>query len=115
MNGIGNIQDRLKYIYESAQSRMKFHPEITEKYKKIIQEYPFYESEGEALKAASNMVNPATPVLIMVNLERDEEFFYFGNHYIVTDDNKIKQAAEYIGMFDLPIGAIDGHIVPWAI
>lgn len=100
-------QDELKYVYESAKSRMEAHPDIAAKYTKIIQEYPFYESEEEALKAASNMMyNAAHSVQIWAKIERDEEYFFIGNYFIVADDVMIKLSAEYIGMAQLRIGVI---------
>ena len=38
-------QVHLQYMYDSAQARMKAHPDIAEKYQKIIQDYPHFDSK----------------------------------------------------------------------
>jgi hypothetical protein len=45
-------QENLQYLYESAIKRMEAHPEYAAKRIKIIQDYPYYESEKDALEAA---------------------------------------------------------------
>lgn len=41
-------QVHLQYMYDSAQARMKAHPDIAEKYQKIIQDYPHFDSKEKA-------------------------------------------------------------------
>lgn len=92
-------QDELKCVYESAEMRMKEHPDFAEKYKKIIQNISFYKTEKEAINAAYKMKNNGCFCCqIWAKVDRDEEYFFIKDYYIVTDKNSIKQAAEYIGM-----------------
>ena len=92
-------QGELKYVYESAQARMEYNPEIAAKYKKIIAEHPFYESEEEAMKVALDKRNSGRwGCQVWVKIGVDEEYYYIQSYYVVSDDNRVKQAAEYIGM-----------------
>lgn len=92
-------QGELKYVYESAQARMEYNPEIAAKYKKIIEEHPFYESEEEAMKVAIDKRNSGRwGCQVWVKIGVDEEYYYIQSYYVVSDDNRVKQAAEYIGM-----------------
>lgn len=92
-------QGELKYVYESAQARMEYNPEIAAKYKKIIEEHPFYESEEEAMKVALDKKNSGRwGCQVWAKIGVDEEYYYIQSYYVVSDDNRVKQAAEYIGM-----------------
>ena len=92
-------QGELKYVYESAQARMAYNPEIAAKYKKIIEEHPFYESEEEAMKVALDKRNSGRwGCQVWAKIGVDEEYYYIQSYYVVSDDNRVKQAAEYIGM-----------------
>lgn len=92
-------QDELAYIHQNAQSRMKYNPDIAEKYKRIVDKYPFYTSEKEALQAAHDINNREhRGCQIWAKIGKDDEYYYIRDYFIATDDNVIKQAAEYIGM-----------------
>ena len=94
-----NNQEILMYAYESAQARMKIHHEFTAKCTKTIQEFPHFESEREALINAIEMKEKGCfDCQIWAKIDKDEEYYYIQDYYIVTDDNIVKQAAEYIGM-----------------
>lgn len=92
-------QGTLDYIYESAKGRMSFHPDLKEKYTSMIDEYRHFKTEREALVAALQMwkSNPMN-CQIWAKIEKDEEFYRIADWWIVTNDWKVKQAAEYIGM-----------------
>ncbi|MBQ6940046.1 MAG: hypothetical protein IJN51_01930 [Alistipes sp.] len=92
-------QGELKYVYESAQARMEYNPEIAAKYKKIIEEHPFYKSEKDALKAVADISNKERQgCQIWAKIGVDEEYFYIQDYFIVSADNRINIAAEYVGM-----------------
>lgn len=92
-------QGELKYVYESAQARMEYNPEIAAKYKKLIEEHPFYKSEKEALKAVAGINNKGwRGCQIWAKIGVDEEYFYIQDYFIVSADNRINIAAEYVGM-----------------
>lgn len=99
MNRFIMSQDELKYVYESAKGWMEYHPDIAAKYQNIIREYPHFESEKDALEAAVKIEkeHPYT-CQIWAKLEKNEEYYGIQNWWIVTDDWKVLQAAEYIGM-----------------
>ena len=92
-------QDELAYIHQNAQARMRYNPDIAAKYKKIIDEYPFYQSEKEALQSTIDIINKEySNYQIWAKIGKDDEYYYIQDYYIATDDNIIKQTAEYIGM-----------------
>ena len=92
-------QDELKRLYENAKERMDAHPELADNYEKIIQEYPFFESEKDALQSALKMMNDKfSDCQIWAKVEKDDDIFRIRNWWIVTDDWKIKQAADYLAM-----------------
>lgn len=92
-------QDELAYIYQNAQARIGYNPDIADEYKKKIDEYPFYESEDAALDAAQSINDREhRGCQIWAKIGKDDEYYYIQNYFIATDDNIIKQAAEYIGM-----------------
>ena len=96
---LNNNQETLMYAYESSQASMKIHHEFTAKCTKTIQEFPHFESEREALINAIVMKKRGCfDCQIWAKINKDEEYYYIQNYYIVTDDNIVKQAAEYIGM-----------------
>ncbi|MDO4813434.1 MAG: hypothetical protein Q3995_07965 [Eubacteriales bacterium] len=78
---------------------MDQNPEVAKKHKKTIQNFPHFTSESEAIKAADKM-NESSSLFCQVwaKVDKDEEYYHIQDYYIVTDDNLILQAAEYIGM-----------------
>ena len=57
-------QDELKYVYERAEVRMDCHPELAEKYRKIIDNYSFYTDKNTAIERA---------ILIMIMQTRQRD------------------------------------------
>ena len=92
-------QDELAYTYEHAQARMYAHPEYANKQKEIIQAQSFFNSEREALQAAIEQVkNNHWGCQIWAEIEKADGVYRILNRWLVTDDGKTKQSAEYIGM-----------------
>lgn len=100
-------QERLKYTYEDAQARLGYASEIEEMYRKRLQELPVYTNEEDAVKAFFEIREhgSGTPYrggcFVWTKIGVDEEYFYLQEDYfLVTDDNLMHQAAEYIGLID---------------
>ena len=92
-------QGEFEYIYQSAIARMAVHPERAERETKIVEEHPYYKSEQEALQAAIDMENSGCRgCQIWAKIGRDEEYYYIQDYFIVSNDNIVLRAAEYIGM-----------------
>lgn len=92
-------QKELEYAYESAKGRMECHPDVAEKYQNIIQKCSYFKSEKEALEKAFRIWKEKPySCQIWAKVEKDDDIYRIPNYWIVTDDNKIIQAAEYIGM-----------------
>ena len=49
---ISTSQDQLRYAYEDGQNHMKYHPDVVEEYRQIIEKHPHFKSEKEALQYA---------------------------------------------------------------
>ena len=84
-------QVHLQYMYDSAQARMKAHPDIAEKYQKIIQDYPHFDSKEKETDSHYR---------IFAKIGKDEEFYFLQNYFIAVpdDDGAETKAAEYLGM-----------------
>lgn len=92
-------QDELKYVYERGKERVKYHPELAEKYRKMIETHPFYKDRDEALKmAVQKSNNSLRKYQVWAKVGKDEEYFFIQDYYIVSNDYRILIAAEYIGM-----------------
>lgn len=92
----------LEYTYQSAKARMDFNPEYADEKKKIVEDHPYYTNEQEALQAAIEIRKSGNWwCQIWAKIGRDEECYYIQDHYIVSDNPKVIQAAEYIGMAHL--------------
>lgn len=92
-------QDELKYVYDSAEGRMEYHPELAEKYRKIIDNYSFYTDKNTAIEKAIELSKSSLRhYQVWAKVGKDEEFYYIEDYYIVSNDYKILIAAEYIGM-----------------
>ena len=92
-------QEELEYVYESGKMRVECHPEIAEKYRKMIEKVPFYKDRDEAIKIADTMRNNGSSgCQVWAKVCKDIERYYVEDYYIVSSDNFIKQAADYIGM-----------------
>lgn len=99
-------QDELKYLYEIAQSRMEANPDYAKKQKNIIQNCKHFNTERDALAAAlKQMRGGDSDYQIWVKIEKKDDIFRIVGWWVVTDDVKVKQAADYIGMaqmYDAP-------------
>lgn len=92
-------QGELKYIYESAKARMEYNPEVAAKYKGMIEAQPFYKREKEAKQAVIDINNKERQKCqIWAKIGVDEEYYYIQDYFIVSADNRINIAAEYVGM-----------------
>ncbi len=94
-------QVHLQYMYDSAQARMKAHPGIAEKYQKIIQDYPHFDNKEKVREYVSSKENGTrSHYRIFAKIDKDEEFYFTSNHYIVVpdDDGNGTKAAEYLGL-----------------
>lgn len=93
-------QNDLRYLYESAKARMEAHPELADKHKNTIQQHPFFKTEKEALEAALTLRREKddSNCQIWAKVIKDGDVYRIQDWWVVTDDWKIKQSAEYIGM-----------------
>lgn len=92
-------QEQLGILYESAKSRIDAHPDVAEKHQCEIQKSTHYESEKEALSRALELEreNPYS-CQIWAKIEKVDDIYRIQKYWLVTDDVKIKMAADYIGM-----------------
>lgn len=92
-------QNVLEFTYKNAKGRMDAHPDIAENMKSIIQNYSHFNSEKEALETAIKMeAKKPYSCQIWAKIEKSDDIYRIVNWWIVTDDIKVKLAAEYIGM-----------------
>ena len=92
-------QNNLKYLYESAKVRMEAHPDYAVKHNNNIQQYPYFKTEDEVLEAANKVKNEVYPVYqIWAKIAKEGNDYRIQNWWILTNDWRIKQSAEYIGM-----------------
>ena len=93
-------QNEMELIYAAAQGHIKHNPKYAAEQEKIINKQLFLKTEREALDFALNQKGSSsgTGYQIWAKIGRDDEYFYLQDYYIVTDDNRIKTAAEYVGM-----------------
>lgn len=96
-------QEQLRYLYESAKSRMEAHPEYTEKQREIIKNCSIYESERDALEAAIKLPEEdMASCVIWAEIEKDEEYYRVKtNCWLLTYTSDAIKAAEYLGMADM--------------
>ncbi len=86
-------------MYERARDRMRLHPEFAEKYEKIIQDFPHFSNEADAVNAARELEQQNHSwCQVWAKIGKDEEYFYIKDYFIATDNTFVLQAAEYIGM-----------------
>lgn len=92
-------QNELQYVYNSAKERCEAHPEIVEKYKKLLADVPVYKDRNESIrKAVSASKESNKNGQVWAKIGKDEEYFYIQDYYIASADWRVWQAAEYIGM-----------------
>ena len=88
-------------MYDSAQARMKVHPDIAEKYQKIIQDYPHFDSKEKVREYVSKQEKETdSRYWIFAKIGKDEEFYFLQDFFIVIpeDDGVGTKVAEYLGM-----------------
>lgn len=99
-------QEQLGYIYETALSRIRANPEVAKKQEQIINNFPAFKTEKEALqKAFELMKSNNSDFQIWAKVEKSDNIFRVVNWWIVTDKWQIEMAADYIGMaqmYDTP-------------
>lgn len=92
-------QSELKYVYETAKRRCEYHPEIADKYRKIVEALPVYKDIDEAIKKAVSMSQrDVRRYQVWAFVGKKKEEYYIQDYYIISNNNLILQAAEYIGM-----------------
>lgn len=95
-------QVHLQYMYDSAQARMKAHPDIAEKYQKIIQNYPHFDSKEKVREYVSKKEKETDSCYrIFAKIGKDEEFYFVQKDHLIVvpgDDGAGTKAAEYLGM-----------------
>lgn len=92
-------QDALKFLYATAQERMKTNREYADKHKAVISKQHFFNTEKEALQfAIDKMKNEPCNYQIWAMIEKAGNILRIQERWFVTDDWKVKQAADYVGM-----------------
>lgn len=93
-------QDYLTYIYERAKGRMDANPEFAEKFTKVLQGLSYFDTEKEALTSAiKRMQKDGSNYQIWAKIEKGcDGIIRVKNWWLVTDDARVQQAADYIGM-----------------
>lgn len=93
-------QDDLTYIYERAKGRMDANPEFAEKFTKVLQGLSYFDTEKEALTSAiKRMQKDGSNYQIWAKIEKGSDgIIRVKNWWLVTDDARVQQAADYIGM-----------------
>lgn len=101
-------QDRLKYIYESAQARMEYNAESAVKATDIVNKHSCFTSEKDALDFAIEQMRNKEYAFYQfwAKIEKDENGVYIlTNWWLSTDDIEVLESAEYIGMIQLYDGS----------
>ena len=92
-------QKELGYIYDRGKDLAKAHPDLAEKYRKMIQEHPYFKTLNEAKDYVSHQnKEDICNYQIWAKVGKDEEYYFIEDYYIATDNVYIKIAADYIGM-----------------
>lgn len=92
-------QDDLKHIYETAKERMKANREFADKHQEVIAKHRFFNTEIDALQyTIDKMKNEPSNYQIWAKIEKEKDIFRIQEWWVVTDDWKVKQSADYIGM-----------------
>lgn len=102
-----NIQAELAYVYNSSKDRIAANKEYAEEQKKILDKHGYLTEEEAALKVKSYDKEPFK-LQVWANIEKDEEFYHYGDKWVVSDDYDILLAAEYIGFAQIQIHLIIG-------
>ena len=81
---ISTSQDQLRYAYEDGQNHMKYHPDVVEEYRQIIEKHPHFKSEKEALQWAK--------------IGKKDGVYRNQDWWKVTNDWKVLLAVDYLGL-----------------
>lgn len=93
-------QEELDYTYWSSVNRLNSHQDIYSEYNRLVESQHFYDNEKDALRSAIERVKSKSyECQIWVTFKKENDTYKLQNHWIVTDDWKIKMCAEYVGMF----------------
>ncbi len=101
-------QKELKYIYENAQARMEYNPKRSAKATNIVNNHPHFNTQKEALEfAVEQMKTNAAWYQVWAKVEKGEDNIYkVQNWWLSTDDSKVLESAEYIGMVQTHDGSM---------
>lgn len=101
-------QKELKYIYENAQARMEYNPKRSAKATNIVNNHPHFNTQKEALEfAVEQMKTNAAWYQVWAKVEKGEDDIYkVQNWWLSTDDSKVLESAEYIGMVQTHDGSM---------
>lgn len=98
-------QSTMKEEYENALYRKAKHPSKYDRYRRMVENSHTYDTEEEACRAALGFVKPNStycPAIILAFIERGVgEEFHLTGPWIVTDDNRILQAADFLNTYDI--------------
>lgn len=96
---VKNDQRTLGYAYENALALEEYHPKVFQERRDMIQALPSYKDEKSAIKAAIELWETTQGnCQVWARIGKDEEYYFIQDYFIVTNDNRENQAAEYIGM-----------------
>lgn len=95
-------QGQLYELQKRADALKRMHPDTFRRFELFLDglgNADFFDSEQEALTAALDRIKNkgSSSVQIWAKYITDEEYFKI-NSWIVTDDWRVKQAAEYVGL-----------------
>lgn len=101
-------QEQLKYIYESAQDRMSVHIERAKQATSIVEKYRHFNTQKEALKYAVRKMRETDGwYQVWAKVEKGEDDIYrVQNWWLATDDRKVLESAEYIGLVQTHDGSM---------
>lgn len=91
-------QGQLYELQKRAAELKRMHPDAFSFFLDVLGNADVFDSEKEALTAALDRIkNKGSSIQIWAKFITDEEYYKI-NSWIVTDDWRVKQAAEYVGL-----------------
>lgn len=110
-------QETLKFVYESAKERMAAHPERAKQAVSIVEKHHHFNTQKDALEfAVEQMKMNYARYQVWAKVEKGEDDIYrVQNWWLSTDDIKVLESAEYIGLVQthdesMILSIIDGDI-----
>ncbi len=96
-------QGQLRCLYEIAQKRMEWHPDIANKSRNQIKGCPRFDSKEKAELEYERMkrLHPDESYMVFTAIETDEEYYRIGSIWIIASGGEQIKAAEYVGMLSL--------------